>query len=334
MACNALVASKVSTTRAAKNPLRAAVRAGTRAAARRAPTVAVMSPPARDTVQGPSCPLTCDVFEQLPRTTEALEATIERSAIVALEKELDNGVSVKALRRFNDLLENMTEEMWDNRMWKVWSELAHNLETFNPVFTACMLKVQCTIGQSDYVRRDECLRSLIQPLAGEYGMHNDEPMGKTHRKLFSEWYTSCTGQSLENLMAMRGGSPHSEELFACMMRDITTGGGHSDVVQQGSYALGYNLAVEYLAAYEKGWLLDSFKTIDNKILKKRGHEQDYLFLEVHALGEPEHADLGHKAVASFVPVSHTPVLREAMLAHDRDFAVFYNSLCDLLESTA
>eukprot|EP00959_Pyramimonas_sp_CCMP1952_P092832 1942694-Pyramimonas_sp.AAC.1 len=26
--------------------------------------------------------------------------------------------------------------------------------------------------------------------AGEYGMHNDEPMGRTHRKLFSEWYTS------------------------------------------------------------------------------------------------------------------------------------------------
>jgi hypothetical protein len=28
--------------------------------------------------------------------------------------------------------------------------------------------------------------------AGEYGMHNDEPMGKTHRKLFSEWYTSVS----------------------------------------------------------------------------------------------------------------------------------------------
>ena len=31
---------------------------------------------------------------------------------------------------------------------------------------------------------------VAQPLAGEYGMHNGEPMGKTHRKLFSEFYTS------------------------------------------------------------------------------------------------------------------------------------------------
>eukprot|EP00959_Pyramimonas_sp_CCMP1952_P459137 9477770-Pyramimonas_sp.AAC.1 len=79
---------------------------------------------------------------------------------------LQMGESVKALRRFNDLLENITEDVWETRMWKVWNEFAHNLETFNPVFTACLLKVQCTIGQSDYVRRDECLRNLIQPLAG------------------------------------------------------------------------------------------------------------------------------------------------------------------------
>ena len=30
---------------------------------------------------------------------------------------------------------------------------------------------------SDYVRRDMALKNLIQPLAGEYGMHNNEPQG-------------------------------------------------------------------------------------------------------------------------------------------------------------
>jgi hypothetical protein len=100
------------------------------------------------------------------------------------------GESVKALRRFNDLLEGLSAEQLDTQMWRVWNEMAFNLESFNPVFTACLLKVQCTLGATDYVRRDECLRSLIQPLAGEYGMHNGEPMGKTHRKLFSEFYTS------------------------------------------------------------------------------------------------------------------------------------------------
>ncbi len=56
-------------------------------------------------------------------------------------------------------------------------ELAYNLESFNPAFTAVLLKVQRTIGVSDYVGRDIALKHLIQPLAGEYGMHNNEPQG-------------------------------------------------------------------------------------------------------------------------------------------------------------
>ena len=34
------------------------------------------------------------------------------------------------------------------------------------------------MGYSDYIQRDEALRNLIQPLAGEYGMHNGEPQGE------------------------------------------------------------------------------------------------------------------------------------------------------------
>ena len=56
-------------------------------------------------------------------------------------------------------------------------ELAHNLESFNPAFTAVLLAVQRTIGASDYVRRDAALKNLIQPLAGEYGMHNGQAQG-------------------------------------------------------------------------------------------------------------------------------------------------------------
>jgi hypothetical protein len=43
------------------------------------------------------------------------------------------------------------------------------------------VQVQRTIGVSDYVRRDMALKNLIQPLAGEYGMHNNQPQLKTHR---------------------------------------------------------------------------------------------------------------------------------------------------------
>lgn len=60
----------------------------------------------------------------------------------------------------------------------VMHELAYNLESFNPAFTAVLLKVQQTIGYTDYVRRDTALKHLIQPLAGEYGMHNNEPQGE------------------------------------------------------------------------------------------------------------------------------------------------------------
>jgi hypothetical protein len=38
--------------------------------------------------------------------------------------------------------------------------------------------VQCGIGATDYVRRDNALKNLIQPLAGEYGMHNGEEQSK------------------------------------------------------------------------------------------------------------------------------------------------------------
>ena len=54
-------------------------------------------------------------------------------------------------------------------------------------------------------------------------------------------------------------------------------------------------------------------------------------LQVHAEGEAEHAAIGHAAVVGFVPAQKQEVLRRAMLDHDRDFAVFYNILADMLE---
>ena len=63
------------------------------------------------------------------------------------------------------------------KLRKVMAELAYNLESFNPAFTAVLLKVQSTIGHSNYVARDMALKHLIQPLAGEYGMHNGQEQG-------------------------------------------------------------------------------------------------------------------------------------------------------------
>ena len=49
-------------------------------------------------------------------------------------------------------------------------------------------------------------------------------------------------------------------------------------------------------------------------------------------GEAQHAAIGHNAVLNFVAEEHVPILRKAMLDHDRDFATFYNHVADLLEA--
>ena len=93
-------------------------------------------------------------------------------------------------------------------MRPVWNELAYNLESFNPLFTAAVLKVQNTLGSSDYEARDTALAHLIQPLAGEYGLHHSIPLGNTHRQLFAEFYESVTGEQLSELLAQE--SPEDE----------------------------------------------------------------------------------------------------------------------------
>lgn len=51
---------------------------------------------------------------------------------------------------------------------------------------------------------------------------------------------------------------------------------------QGSYAMGYNLAIEYLADFEKTWMLDSFKELDSRVLQPQHRPlKEWLFLEVH-----------------------------------------------------
>jgi len=261
---------------------------------------------------------------------DPLGPTVSRETIRSLERELDGGASVAALREFNDALAALPAPGLHARMRPVWNELAHNLETFNPVFTAVMLKLQLTVGLSDYERRDAALQHLIQPLGGEYGLGASKPLAPTHRQLYSQFYESVTGEALQALLAEGEAPEASEHLFACMMRDVSTGGGKACPMEQASYALGYNLAVEYLAAYEKQWLLDSFRALDSSVLQGEGKAVEWEFLEIHALGEPEHADLGHQAVAAVVPDTHEETLRAAMLDHDRDFAEFYSQLTRLL----
>lgn len=50
---------------------------------------------------------------------------------------------------------------------------------------------------------------------------------------------------------------------------------------QASYAMGYNLAIEYMADYEKTWMLDSFRTLNDKVLAPQGRPlNEWVFLEV------------------------------------------------------
>ena len=55
---------------------------------------------------------------------------------------------------------------------------------------------------------------------------------------------------------------------------------------QASYAMGYNLAIEYLADYEKTWMLDSFRHLNETILAPLGRPlSQWTFLEVRSCGQ-------------------------------------------------
>jgi hypothetical protein len=279
-----------------------------------------------DTTSSPS------IAAPSPSSKQQLDALVTTDKIRELESVLDNGASVAALRRFNDLLAALPADSWQEKLGPVMNELAYNLESFNPAFAAVVLRVQCTIGKTDYVRRDAALKSLIQPLAGEYGMHNGEEQARTHRELFSMFYADLMKEPLEGVLKANPEPRHGKVLFDQMMRDLTAPEGVSGPVELASYALGYNLAIEYLADYEKTWMLDAFRELNARVLEPQGRPlTEWLFLEVHAEGEAEHAALGHAAVASLVPASHEGLLLRAMQDHDRDFSAFYNTMADMLE---
>ena len=53
---------------------------------------------------------------------------------------------------------------------------------------------------------------------------------------------------------------------------------------QACYAMGYNLAIEYLADYEKTWMLDSFRSLNCRVLQAQSRPlTEWLFLEVGLL---------------------------------------------------
>ena len=256
-----------------------------------------------------------------------------------MEATLDAGAAVPQLARFSSALAALPADSWHTRLAPVMHTLAHNLETFNPAFAAVVLAVQLTVGETDYVQRDNALAALIQPLAGEYGLHADTPLGRTHRDLFSIFYEDLLREPLAAALARDPAPALSATLFKKMMSDIGGAGAARalgrppSATEAATYALGYNLAIEYLADVEKTWMLDAFRALDGRVLAPAGRPlTEWLFLEVHAEGEAEHAALGHAAVASIVPASQDSLLAAAAGDHDADFAVFYGGLADMLEA--
>jgi hypothetical protein len=105
--------------------------------------------------------------------------------------------------------------------------------------------------------------------------------GLTHRKLFDNWVKSMMNVGAKDLVALNQEPVHAKILFDKMMRDIGSGGGsHGDPLTLASYAIGYNLAIEYLADFEKRWMLESFRKMDAKFMAAQGCQVDWTFLEV------------------------------------------------------
>eukprot|EP00210_Caulerpa_lentillifera_P000454 g437.t2 len=248
-----------------------------------------------------------------------------KSDVLLLEQQLSKGEGIRSLVNFNNALRSLTTSNWESKLNEVFREWCFNLESFNPAFAAVLLQVQSSVGESDYDRRDACLKKLIQPLAGEYGMHNNQPQTQTHRQLFKDFYYSLFPDS--SLSSLLDPPPiHAKTLFQKMIHDIQSHGMNS--IERACYALGYNLAIEYLADYEKRWMLHSFKHLASDTIHR---DIDWVFLKIHAEDEKEHAEIGHEAVLSFAPKIYKDLIEQAMRDHDRDFAIFYNQLTALLE---
>ena len=107
------------------------------------------------------------------------------------------------------------------------------------------------------------------------------PAGKTHRELFDDWVQSILQRSAKDLIQTERDPAHGKALFDAMMRDVGGGGGEPGCpLSHASYALGYNLAVEFLADYEKRWMLESFRALDARVFAAQGISPDWTFLEV------------------------------------------------------
>ena len=117
--------------------------------------------------------------------------------------------------------------------------------------------------------------------------------GKTHRQLFKEFFESLFPDS--SLDVLLDSEPlHGKTLFEKMIHDIQSHGAFllslcskgrfrtgNDPIERASYALGYNLAIEYLADYEKRWMLQSFRQLASGAIQR---DLAWLFLEIHAEG--------------------------------------------------
>lgn len=66
---------------------------------------------------------------------------------------------------------------------------------------------------------------------------------------------------------------------------------------QACYAMGYNLAIEYLADYEKTWMLDSFRSLNQRVLQPQSRPlTEWLFLEVSTCVHPIARGLSYSLV--------------------------------------
>lgn len=113
----------------------------------------------------------------------------------------------------------------------------------------------------------------------------DFAVANTHRHLFCNFYSSIFQDSVRDLLKEGTRPVASELLFEQMIRDILDGGECKSDIQKASYALGYNLGIEYLAQLEKGAMLESFRELDRVIFSGAGLSVDWEFLEIHALGK-------------------------------------------------
>lgn len=227
-----------------------------------------------------------------------------------------SGKSTEAIRSFCACLPELPPTVYPEALLG----MGHLYEAFDLMFAVIAESVQATHDQSPYAARYVTMQNVLRPFASEYGIEPDRPLQKTHRQLYSDFYSAATGVAWPSLYPADSESPWlacgrrwTETMVSRLQRDDLDANGRA------AYNLGYHWAVEALSVNEFDQLTVAWRSL--------GFDAPYM--NAHCEVEEEHAGCAIGAVISFASVDD-PLVIQGARDHETDLAGFYEQCAELI----